>query len=150
MMNTYQYYVYILQIINYFIYVIIMLNMDRDLYAELVEWKESDNRKPLIIRGVRQCGKTYLMKQFGDENYPSVAYLKFEGNESLCRLFDGDLDPKRIITAISIHLDKDIALENFLVDNLAFAVLNFYLFFFRDNCVENLVGKVDGVGALAN
>ena len=89
--------------------------MDRDLYAELVEWKGSKDRKPLIIRGVRQCGKTYLIKQFGEENYPSVAYLKFEGNETLCRIFDGDLDPKRIITAISIHLDMDIGTDTLLI-----------------------------------
>ena len=89
--------------------------MDRDLYAELLEWKGSEDRKPLIIRGVRQCGKTYLMRKFGEENYPSVAYLKFEGNESLCRLFDGDLDPKRLITAISIHLDIDIGTDTLLI-----------------------------------
>ncbi len=89
--------------------------MDRDLYAELLEWKESTDRKPLIIRGVRQCGKTYLMKMFGRENYPSVAYLKFEGNESLCKLFDGDLNPKRLITAISIHLDMDIGTDTLLI-----------------------------------
>ena len=89
--------------------------MDRDLYAELVEWKESEGRKPLIIRGVRQCGKTYLMRLFGKENYRSVAYLKFEGNESACRLFDGDLDPKRLITAISIHLDMDIGTDTLLI-----------------------------------
>lgn len=106
---------YILQIINYFIWIIIVLSMDRDLYTELIEWKESEDRKPLIIRGVRQCGKTYLMKKFGEENYPSVAYLKFEGNESLCRLFDGDLDPKRLITAISIHLDIDIGTDTLLI-----------------------------------
>lgn len=96
MRNLYKYYVYILQIKNYFTYVINLLPMDRDLYTELLEWKDSDDRKPLIIRGVRQCGKTYLMKKFGEENYSAVAYLKFEGNESLCRLFDGDLDPKRL------------------------------------------------------
>ncbi len=106
---------YILHIINYFIYVINHYAMDRDLYAELLKWKESEDRKPLMIRGVRQCGKTYLMKKFGEENYPSVAYLKFEGNESLCRLFDGDLDPKRLITAISIHLDMDIGTDTLLI-----------------------------------
>lgn len=115
MRSSYKYYVYILQIINYFIYVIIISSMDRDLYAELLEWKGSADRKPLIIRGVRQCGKTYLMKRFGEENYPAVAYLKFEGNESLCRLFDGDLDPKRLITAISIHLDMDIGTDTLLI-----------------------------------
>ncbi len=89
--------------------------MERDLYAELLRWKNSEDRKPLIIRGVRQCGKTYLMKQFGEEQYKSVAYLKFEGNEALCRLFDGDLEPKRLITAISIHLDIDITPDTLII-----------------------------------
>ncbi|MCQ2079558.1 MAG: AAA family ATPase, partial [archaeon] len=89
--------------------------MDRDLYSELLDWKNSPDRKPLIIRGVRQCGKTYLMKQFGRENYSNVAYLKFEGNESLCRLFDGDLEPRRLLTAISIHLDMDIDRDTLLI-----------------------------------
>ena len=89
--------------------------MDRDLYAELIEWKGSADRKPLIIRGVRQCGKTYLMKRFGEENYPAAAYLNFEVSEGLCRLFDGDLDPKRLIAAISIHLDMDIGTDTLLI-----------------------------------
>ncbi len=104
-----------MQIINYFTYVNIVSTMDRELYAELLKWKDSKDRKPLIIRGVRQCGKTYLMKMFGRENYRAVAYLKFEGNESLCRLFDGDLDPKRLITALSIHLDMDIDTGTLLI-----------------------------------
>ncbi len=101
--------------INYLVHVIFQYPMDRDLYEGLLEWKDSDDRKPLIIRGVRQCGKTYLMRRFGENNYGSVAYLKFEGNEALCRLFDGDLDPERLITAISIHLDMDIDTDTLLI-----------------------------------
>ena len=89
--------------------------MERDLYAELLKWKNSKDRKPLIIRGVRQCGKTYLMSKFGEEQYKSVAYLKFEGNEALCRLFDGDLEPKRLIDSISIHLDIDITPDTLMI-----------------------------------
>ncbi len=89
--------------------------MDRDLYDELMRWKDSDDRKPLIIRGVRQCGKTYLMRQFGERNYSKVAYLKFEGNESLCRIFDGNLDPERIITAISTHLDMEVDEDTLII-----------------------------------
>jgi hypothetical protein len=88
--------------------------MDRDIYPELLRWKESEDRKPLIIRGVRQCGKTYIMKYFGACNYSDVAYCKFEGNESLCRIFDGDLDCRRIVSSLSIHLDMDIT-ENTLI-----------------------------------
>jgi|GEM_PF-33168 len=90
-------------------------SMRRDLYDKLLEWKASDDRKPLIIRGVRQCGKTYLMKQFGRENYVSTAYLNFEADPMLCRLFDGDLDPRRIVAAISVRLDVDIGPETLIV-----------------------------------
>lgn len=89
--------------------------MERDLYGKLLEWKDSDDRKPLIIRGVRQCGKTYLMRYFGENNYRSVAYCKFEGNTSLCRLFDGDLDADRLITALSIHLDMEIDQDTLII-----------------------------------
>lgn len=89
--------------------------MERDLYPKLLEWKSSEDRKPLIIRGVRQCGKTYLMKQFGEREYQSVAYLKFEGNESLCRIFDGDLDTKRLVKALSLYLDMDITTDTLII-----------------------------------
>ncbi len=88
--------------------------MKRDLYAELLKWKNSENRKPLIIRGVRQCGKTYLMKQFGDEQYGSVAYLNFE-DKNLCKFFDSDLEPKRIISVLSIYLNKDITPDTLII-----------------------------------
>ena len=88
--------------------------MERDLYAELLKWKNSEDRKPLIIRGVRQCGKTYLMKQFGEEQYSSVAYMNFE-DRNLCRLFDGDLEPKRIISVLSIHLNIDITPDTLII-----------------------------------
>jgi len=89
--------------------------MDRDAYQELLEWKSSKDRKPKIVRGVRQCGKTYLMKYFGEQNYRNIAYCKFEGNESLCRIFNGDLDCKRIITALSVHLNMDITEETLII-----------------------------------
>lgn len=71
--------------------------MRRRIYDRLVEWKDSPDRRPLILEGVRQCGKTYIMREFGKENYRSVIYLNFEKNEGLGELFDGELDPKVII-----------------------------------------------------
>ena len=49
----------------------------------LIKWKQKSNRKPLIIKGVRQCGKTYLMKEFGQSEYEDVAYFNFEVNSAL-------------------------------------------------------------------
>ncbi|MDP2912649.1 MAG: AAA family ATPase, partial [Candidatus Omnitrophota bacterium] len=52
--------------------------MKRDLYSALLDWKRSSSRKPLILKGARQVGKTYLIKEFGRNEYESIAYLNFE------------------------------------------------------------------------
>lgn len=76
--------------------------MKRLVIDELVKWKESINRKPLILKGVRQCGKTYILKEFGKEHYENVAYFNFEQDKSLSRVFDNDFDIKRIVYELSI------------------------------------------------
>ncbi len=63
----------------------------------LVEWKDSADRKPLLLTGVRQCGKTYACKQFGEQYFEDVAYFHFEGNGALCSVFEYDFDVNRII-----------------------------------------------------
>ncbi len=85
--------------------------MRRLLYEALVSWKNNPERKPLILEGVRQCGKTYLLKQFGAENYKKYVHLDFERMREIHSFFDRDLDPKRIIGELSamydIIIDKD-------------------------------------------
>ena len=71
--------------------------MQRSIQNELVSWKNAENRKPLLITGVRQCGKTYIMKEFAKENFARVAYLNLEREERAAEIFDYDLDPKRIV-----------------------------------------------------
>ena len=66
--------------------------MDRLVMNDLVKWKNKSNRKPLMLLGVRQCGKTYIAKQFGKEYFENVAYFNFEGNKALSSLFDYNLD----------------------------------------------------------
>ena len=82
--------------------------MKRNLTKELVKWKERADRKPLIVKGVRQCGKTYLLNEFGRENYEDIAYFNFEGNESLHSHFEGDLDVERIISELGVFRKKVI------------------------------------------
>lgn len=77
--------------------------MKRDELARLFNWRESRNRKPLIIRGARQTGKTWLMKEFGRMSYRQVAYVNFESNSALKSLFTSDFDIRRILTAIQIE-----------------------------------------------
>ena len=103
MRNLYKYYVYILQIKNYFTYVINLLPMDRDLYTELLEWKDSDDRKPLMIMGPRQVGKTYSAIQFARENYSHYVLFNFQESIKLHRIFEEDLDPYVLLKELSAY-----------------------------------------------
>jgi len=71
--------------------------MDRFILKDLVKWKVSKYRKPLILNGVRQVGKTWALKEFGVQNYQNVAYFNFEQNEEYKQFFETTKDPKRII-----------------------------------------------------
>lgn len=89
--------------------------MYRDKIKELEEWKGSSNRKPLIIRGARQVGKTWIMKEFGKNNYKNVAYINFDGNDRMKRLFEKDYDINRIVKGLKLETDIDIDKENTLI-----------------------------------
>lgn len=81
----------------------------------LKSWKISSNRKPLIIRGVRQVGKTWLMKEFGRTAYEKYAYVNFESNAALKTLFTDDFNIKRILTGIQIETGVTIEPDNTLI-----------------------------------
>ena len=89
--------------------------MERKLIKDLIAWKESSNRKPLILRGVRQCGKTYLLKEFGKQYYDGVAYFNFEENEALAKVFENDYQTSRIIFELGLSIGKTIHPEKTLV-----------------------------------
>ncbi|MDD6894787.1 MAG: ATP-binding protein [Prevotellaceae bacterium] len=74
--------------------------MERKIVAKLREWKNSPNRKPLILAGARQVGKTYILKEFGRKEYENVAYINCDHNEQARSLFSNGYDIKRIIMAI--------------------------------------------------
>ena len=82
--------------------------MERKIMKELLKWKNDKNRKPLILRGARQVGKTYIIKQFGDENYEGVAYFNFDHDTELYTLFKNTKDPKRILEQLSFIYGKSI------------------------------------------
>lgn len=83
--------------------------MKRLITDKLVEWKNSSLRKPLLLKGARQVGKTYALLEFGKEYYDNVVYLHFEGNtETLNKIFAPDLNPKRIIEEISAYAKQTI------------------------------------------
>ena len=82
--------------------------MDRNALRELEMWKRSPDRKPLILKGARQVGKTWLMKTFGEMNYENVAYFNFDEEESLKTIFDTNKNPERIIELLSMIIGKKI------------------------------------------
>ena len=82
--------------------------MKRFIIDELIKWKESKYRKPLILKGARQIGKTYILKQFGEENYDGVAYFNFDHDESLYNLFNNTKDPRRILEQLAFIYGKAI------------------------------------------
>lgn len=93
-----------------------ILPMKRKLYQSLLHWKQKKNRNPLILNGVRQVGKTYLLRKFGEEHFPKYHYLNFEKNIALDKIFEPDLDPHRIINEIQLFLRTTInAHEDLLI-----------------------------------
>ncbi len=82
---------------------------------ELYAWKNSRNRKPLIIEGARQVGKTWLMREFGKQAYEKTIYINFDSNSRMAELFSSDLEITRIIMGIEIYADKKINPENTLI-----------------------------------
>ena len=88
--------------------------MNRHAEQQLLKWKESSSRKPLLIMGARQVGKTWLMQEFGRKYYSDVAYISFDSNENMRLVFESGFDVKRILlmlqaeTAKSIHPEKTL------------------------------------------
>lgn len=76
--------------------------MKRKAYEGLLKWKSNKSRKPLLIKGARQVGKTWLMKEFGKNEYESVAYINFEKSTQLADLFEADFDIPRILRSIQL------------------------------------------------
>ena len=71
--------------------------MERLIMDDLLKWKDKPYRKPLLFTGVRQCGKTYILKEFGRRYFEDVAYFNFEENENIASLFEYDLNVNRIL-----------------------------------------------------
>ena len=89
--------------------------MKRYLIDKLISWKNSKDRKPLILSGARQVGKTWLMMEFGKKYYKNVAYITFFNNNRFKKVFESNYDIKRILTNISIETNVDIDPQNTLI-----------------------------------
>ena len=85
------------------------VGMERKSLSQLKKWKDKKNRKPLLMTGVRQCGKTYIIKKFGESEFNDVAYFNFDGNAGLQSIFEYDFDVNRILDELAnVAYDKRI------------------------------------------
>lgn len=82
--------------------------MKRDIYKQLVLWKTSPERKPLLLQGARQTGKTYILKELGKNEYQNTIYCNFEEDPGLEEFFKGNLNPHRIIEMLSLYKKQSI------------------------------------------
>lgn len=92
-----------------------MILLERFIMKDLIKWKNSKYRKPLILKGARQVGKTYIVKEFAKNNYEDIAYFNFDHDEDLYNLFDKTKDPKRIIEQLVFIHGKAIVPEKTLI-----------------------------------
>ncbi|MGN0578651.1 MAG: ATP-binding protein [Ruminiclostridium sp.] len=82
--------------------------MKRKIMQKLIDWKNSPARKPLILNGARQVGKTYILRAFGKENYKNTVYVNLESSSSVASLFNGDISPARLIKYLEAETNERI------------------------------------------
>ena len=85
-----------------------VMMMKRKAISDLIQWKNSDDRKPLLMRGARQVGKTWLMKEFGQSCYDSFVYFNFDEEDALKSIFEVNKNPQRIIELLSLIAGEKI------------------------------------------
>lgn len=84
------------------------MRIERDVMLDLIAWKKRSKRKPLIIQGARQIGKTWIMQQFGKEHFEYVAYFNFDASEELCREFENTKSPERMLDVLRLYTECPI------------------------------------------
>lgn len=89
--------------------------MKRLIEAKLMAWKNNKERKPLILSGARQVGKTYILRKFGENNYKNVVYVNLETNTSISSYFNDDISPERIIRYLEAYANEAIIPEKTLI-----------------------------------
>ncbi len=89
--------------------------MYRTAMTELYKWKESRHRKPLVIQGARQVGKTWLMREFGSQAYADTVYINFDSNSRMAELFASDLSTDRLVMGIELYAGRKIAPDSTLL-----------------------------------
>jgi predicted AAA+ superfamily ATPase len=118
--------------------------MQRDIYSKLIDWKSSSRRKPLLLRGARQTGKTYLLKAFGKAEYDSLIYFNFEEDPNLKGFFSGRVRPVEIVENLSLYAGRKIrpALDLIVFDEIQASdgALKSLKYFFEDAPEYHIAG----------
>ena len=91
------------------------MEMEREIVNKLINWKNQRNRKPLIIHGARQVGKTYIVKEFGKNYYENTIYVNFETNTELLKDINENIDPEKIINKLELYYGEKIQEEKTLI-----------------------------------
>ncbi len=89
--------------------------MKRSIYNQLIKWKESPKRKPLMLYGARQVGKTYILKEFGENEFENMVYINCYKNKAVETLFEEDKDVSRILLGLSALSGQEIIAGKTLV-----------------------------------
>ena len=91
------------------------MDLRRDAIQNMINWKNDDERKPLVLRGARQVGKTWLMKEFGKNHYNNFVYFNFDEEDELKSVFEANKNPQRIIELLSMINGEKILPEETLI-----------------------------------
>ena len=91
------------------------MQIERNIIRDLLEWKDSPRRKPLLLKGVRQCGKTWTLKHFGEKHFANVVEFTFDKDPGLASFFSGAYDAKRILSRLSAYCGEKIVPQETLV-----------------------------------
>lgn len=91
------------------------MDIKRDIMDDLLKWKLRPKRKPLIIQGARQIGKTWIMQKFGEEHFEYVAYFNFDASDELCREFENTKNPARLLDILRLYTQHPIECDRTLI-----------------------------------
>ena len=92
-----------------------METMKRDAIKKLEEWRKNPRRKPMLLLGARQVGKTWLAKEFGKEQYRNVAYVRFDESSAIREAFDRSSDVKRLLADIQLSCGVEVRPDETLI-----------------------------------
>ena len=89
--------------------------MKRNAFQALMRWKSSEERKPMVLKGARQVGKTWLMREFGKSAYDNYVYFNFDEEDELKSIFEVNKNPQRIVELLSLIAGEKILPEKTLI-----------------------------------